>query len=166
MENNSFGFRLRNARKSANMTQKELALAIGAKHNSVSNWENDQNMPDPDTIVRICEVLNVSASYMLPSKTESKLDKKTGVLDLQIFASGDTISEEAQAFAAKYDSLSEYGKEMIRCILQNDKQYKIMKRVQMLGTAYVDGRIETKLAAMKEVREIESDLKEAVQVFE
>lgn len=68
MGNNTFGARLREARKNARMTQKELASAIGAKHNSVSNWENDQNMPDPDTIVRICETLNVGADYMLPSK--------------------------------------------------------------------------------------------------
>lgn len=68
MANNTFGARLREARKNAHMTQKELALEIGAKHNSVSNWENDQNMPDPDTIVRICETLNVGADYMLPSK--------------------------------------------------------------------------------------------------
>lgn len=68
MENNTFGTRLREARKNAHMTQKELAAEIGAKHNSVSNWENDQNMPDPDTIVRICETLNVGADYMLPSK--------------------------------------------------------------------------------------------------
>jgi transcriptional regulator with XRE-family HTH domain len=77
MENNTFGTRLRAARKSANMTQKELASAIGAKHNSVSNWENDQNMPDPDTIVRICEVLNVGADYMLPSKQGTIVEKLT-----------------------------------------------------------------------------------------
>ena len=68
MENNTFGSRLRDARKKMHMTQKQLAAAIGSKHNSVCNWEKDQNKPGPDTIVRICEVLNVTAEYMLPSK--------------------------------------------------------------------------------------------------
>lgn len=77
MENSTFGSRLRDARKKMRMTQKELAAAIGSKHNSVCNWEKDQNMPSPDTIVRICEVLNVTAEYMLPSKKGAMVERLT-----------------------------------------------------------------------------------------
>ena len=68
-ENNVFGSRLKEARKACKFTQKQLADQIGAKHNSVSDWERGYAMPDPDTIVMICEVLNVSSSYLLPSKS-------------------------------------------------------------------------------------------------
>jgi transcriptional regulator with XRE-family HTH domain len=61
----TFGQKLKFARKNKKYTQKELAEAIGAKHNSVSNWENDQNKPDPDTIELICNVLDISANYLL-----------------------------------------------------------------------------------------------------
>lgn len=64
----TFGSRLREARKAKQLTQKELAVQVGAKHNSVSNWENDLNKPDPDTIELLCEVLEVSADYLLPSR--------------------------------------------------------------------------------------------------
>ena len=59
----TFGERLRCARKEKGLTQKELALKINAKHNSISNWENDQNMPDPDTIQNLCWALDVQPNY-------------------------------------------------------------------------------------------------------
>lgn len=68
-----FGSRLKEMRKANKLTQKQLADQIGAKHNSVSDWERGYAMPDPDTIVLICEVLNVSSSYLLPSKSRNAL---------------------------------------------------------------------------------------------
>ena len=62
---NQFGERLKNARKLKGLTQKDLADMIHAKHNSVSNWENNHNKPDPDTIELICGVLDVSPNYLL-----------------------------------------------------------------------------------------------------
>lgn len=38
---------------------------IGAKHNSISNWENDQNRPDPTVLETLCHVLEVTANYLL-----------------------------------------------------------------------------------------------------
>ncbi len=64
----TFGNRLKEARKVKQLTQKQLAEKIGAKHNSVSDWENDKNKPDPDTIELICGILDVSASYLLGTK--------------------------------------------------------------------------------------------------
>lgn len=59
----TFGSRLRTARKAKQLTQKELAAKIKAAHNSISNWENDQNMPDPDTIQNLCWALDVEPNY-------------------------------------------------------------------------------------------------------
>lgn len=63
----TFGDRLRSARKAKQLTQKELAAKINAKHNSISNWENNQNMPDPDTIQNLCWALDVEPNYFFPS---------------------------------------------------------------------------------------------------
>ena len=59
----TFGERLRAARKQKKLTQKELAKLINAAHNSISNWENDQNKPDPDTIQNLCWALDVQPNY-------------------------------------------------------------------------------------------------------
>lgn len=59
------GENLKNARKKKQLTQRQLADLIGAKHNSISNWENGVNKPDPDTIGLICGVLGISANDLL-----------------------------------------------------------------------------------------------------
>ena len=50
----SFGTQLRLARKRKGLTQKDLADAVGARHNTVSNWEAGRNQPDPDTVRALC----------------------------------------------------------------------------------------------------------------
>lgn len=67
----TFGERLRRARKQNKLTQKELAITIGAAHNSISNWENDQNMPDPDTIQNLCWALGVQPNYFFSYEDET-----------------------------------------------------------------------------------------------
>lgn len=65
----TFGERLRCARKEKRLTQKELAAKINAKHNSISNWENNQNMPDPETIQNLCWALDVQPNYFFSVDT-------------------------------------------------------------------------------------------------
>lgn len=67
----TFGERLRRARKKEKLTQKELAITIGAAHNSISNWENDQNMPDPNTIQNLCWALRVEPNYFFSYEEDS-----------------------------------------------------------------------------------------------
>lgn len=61
----TFGEKLRQSRNAKRMTQKELATEVGAKHNSISDWENDKNKPDPDTIELLCGVLGITPNYLL-----------------------------------------------------------------------------------------------------
>ena len=44
---------------------------INAAHNSISNWENDQNKPDPDTIQNLCWALDVQPNYFFGETTKS-----------------------------------------------------------------------------------------------
>lgn len=67
----SFGERLREARIEKKLTQKELGDMIGARHNSVSNWEHNLNCPDAATIDIICRTLDVSASYLISGRREN-----------------------------------------------------------------------------------------------
>ncbi len=66
----TFGERIREARKAKGFTQKQLADKIGAKHNSISDWENNKNKPDPDTIEILCGVLSVTPNYLLKATAE------------------------------------------------------------------------------------------------
>ena len=76
----TFGEKIRDARKSQNLTQKQLAEIIGAKHNSVSDWENDKNKPDPDTIELLCGVLKITPNYLLKSSNEEFSPKEKQII--------------------------------------------------------------------------------------
>lgn len=66
----SFGNKLKKARLAKKMTQKQLADIISVKHNSISNWENDINKPDPDTIELLCGVLEITPNYLLATNPD------------------------------------------------------------------------------------------------
>jgi len=70
----SFATQLRQARKRKKMTQKELAEAVGTRHNTVSNWEAGRNQPDPDTVRALCAALEVDSNYFFETDpVESQL---------------------------------------------------------------------------------------------
>ena len=54
------GNRLKKFRTEANMTQRQMAKALGVPYSTYSNYENDYRVPDVDTVDRICEILNIS----------------------------------------------------------------------------------------------------------
>jgi transcriptional regulator with XRE-family HTH domain len=90
----SLGEKLREARKKAGYTQRQLAGIIGAKHNSVSNWEKNLNSPNPETIGELCAVLNITPNDLLIGDSlESVLHTKDG------------LSHEEAAFMRKYRRL-------------------------------------------------------------
>ena len=60
----TFGDIIRNARKEKELTQKELAEMINAKHNSISDWENNKSKPDIGTIELLCGVLGISPNLL------------------------------------------------------------------------------------------------------
>lgn len=59
--------RLKEARKQARLTQKEVALAIGVNQNTYSYWENEKTKVDNVTLKKLSELFNVSVDYLLGS---------------------------------------------------------------------------------------------------
>lgn len=68
----TFGEKLKQARKGKKLTQRELADAVGAKHNSISDWEKDKCRPDMDTIELLCGVLEITPTYLVGSQNNNK----------------------------------------------------------------------------------------------
>ena len=66
METKTFGQTLKEIRRSKSITQRELATAVGVDFSYISKVENDR-MPPPaaDTIVKICEKLDVPPDTLL-----------------------------------------------------------------------------------------------------
>lgn len=72
----TFGEKIREARKAFGYTQRQLAEKIGAKHNSISDWENDKNKPDPDTIELLCGILELEPNYLLRKNDNDILQRQ------------------------------------------------------------------------------------------
>ena len=57
--------RLKEARKNARLTQKEIDSIIGVNQNTYSYWENGKTKVDNVTLKKLAEVLNVSVDFLL-----------------------------------------------------------------------------------------------------
>lgn len=78
----TLGERIKYARESKELLQDDLAKLIGVKSSGViSNWEKDLNKPNAEKIVKLCEVLEVSASYLLDYYGKSAFEAKTSEIE-------------------------------------------------------------------------------------
>ena len=61
----NLGNNLKQARKAAGITQKELAGHLGVYAKDISRWENEERTPNALTLAKICKELNASADEIL-----------------------------------------------------------------------------------------------------
>lgn len=61
--------RLAAARKAAGLSQEQLGERLDVTRQAVSKWESGQATPDVLTAARLCEVLQISADYLLLGKS-------------------------------------------------------------------------------------------------
>lgn len=67
-----FGDKIKEARKKAKMTQRQLADQLGIKNTSISNWEKNVSRPDPDMIALLCGVLGIEPGFLFSAGPESE----------------------------------------------------------------------------------------------
>ena len=89
----SIGERLREARKAAGLTQRQLADKIKVSNTSISNWEKGVSMPDPDTIQYLCWALEVQPNFFF-SVDESISKSKVENLNIVRIAGRDGSYQE------------------------------------------------------------------------
>ncbi len=67
MMNETIGSRIAALRRKKNMTQEELAAALGVTPQAVSKWENDLSCPDITLLPQLSKLLGVSVDELLGS---------------------------------------------------------------------------------------------------
>lgn len=138
-----FNDRLREARNAKNLTQGQLAKKIGTGKSTVTGYELGNSEPPMATLLLIMKELEVDANYLWQDELKAiGLAKEIGV------------SPAALSVARAYDQLSDYGKAVIATVIEQEKKNKPIKRIPIIGTAWNDGRVETKLAARQEAKEL------------
>lgn len=70
--------RLKQRRNNLQMTQEEVAEKIHVSRQTISNWENDRNLPDINSLVLISEIYAISLDELMKGdpKMVKQLDKK------------------------------------------------------------------------------------------
>lgn len=99
----SFGEKLKEARNIKGLKQSELAMRLGVKNTTISNWENNISKPDLDTLAYICGILGVKVSYFLDAKLPE-----------------DEITIQEFELIKKYRNLDDYGRETIDIALERE----------------------------------------------
>ena len=103
---NTLGDRIKKYRNLRNMTQQYLANMLGESSGSVIyNWEKGIGHPDCDKLVKLCDVLDISADELLGCKSMAQRHTATEWTMLQ-----------------KYRTLDEHGKEVVDYLI--DSEYK------------------------------------------
>ena len=83
--------RIRSIRKSRGMTMKELGSLIGVSEAAVSQYETGKRNVDNETLYKIGEVFDVSASYLL-GWSDSEHDGQLSAVEVPVSGSGNVGS--------------------------------------------------------------------------
>ena len=83
---------IREARIAQNMTQMNLADAMGVSYQAVSNWERGNSMPDIGKLEELCEILDISLDRLLGVQRQVQNVQK--VIDYTSGKTEETLSLE------------------------------------------------------------------------
>ena len=67
----TFRERLRETRKSMNLTQQQLAIALNTNNSSICDWECGRSQPDLETIAKIACYFDITTDYLLGLEDET-----------------------------------------------------------------------------------------------
>ena len=59
------GEKIKQLRKTANMSQEKLADSLGLSRQAVSRWETDNAIPETSVILKLSELFHVTTDYLL-----------------------------------------------------------------------------------------------------
>ena len=101
--------KIKAARKAKGLRQKDLAKMCGATTSSVCLWERGEREPGRAKIAALCDILGVSADYLVREEIESQEEKRPEIykalteMNAHIAEISIAVGEIAQATLRKGD---------------------------------------------------------------
>lgn len=79
------GSKLKAARQKSDLTQEQVAEALGVSRQTISNWENERSYPDIISVIKLSDCYDVSLDYLLKGEQNMKtyydyLEESTNVV--------------------------------------------------------------------------------------
>jgi transcriptional regulator with XRE-family HTH domain len=94
----TLGERLKYIRKSRDLTQTELAIALHLSRNQISSYENDQVQPSIDVIISYCEFFNITSDSILNISDSDAINLEEQLVKQIIQSSRRMTSEQRRQF--------------------------------------------------------------------
>ena len=113
MDTLKIGRYIQHLRKTAGMTQKELAEKLNISFQAVSKWENGDALPDTGILLELCDVLNTTADKLLNGGTLAAFERRLMRLDdvvtgfEYIERIGKLFGEECSFFTGMIEGINE-----------------------------------------------------------
>jgi transcriptional regulator with XRE-family HTH domain len=76
----TFGERLKELRKSKNLTQEKLAEQLSVNRDALAKWETDRAFPDVNIIKELADFFEVTTDYLLGRKEDGLAARITEAL--------------------------------------------------------------------------------------
>ena len=95
-----FSERLREARKTAKLSQKQVANEVFVTQQTIGYYENGQVTPSPEMIKKLSKILGVSVSWLLEAEEAS-------------------YSPDEIELISKYRELDERGQRAVRALIES-----------------------------------------------
>ena len=76
MDTLKIGQYIQHLRKSAGLTQKELAEKLNLSFQAVSKWENGDTLPDTGILLDLCNILNTTADKLLNGGVLAPMERR------------------------------------------------------------------------------------------
>lgn len=76
----TFGERLKDLRKSKNLTQEKLAEHLSVNRDALAKWETDRAFPDLNTIKELADFFEVATDYLLGRNEDNLASRIAAVL--------------------------------------------------------------------------------------
>ena len=113
MDTLKIGRYIQHLRKSADMTQKDLAEKLNISFQAVSKWENGDTLPDTGLLLDLCDALNTTADKLLNGGSLAAVERRlmrvddvvTGFAYLESI--GRLFGEECSFFTGMIEGINE-----------------------------------------------------------
>lgn len=116
-----FSERVRQLRKENHMTQKELANILGMAKGTITMWEAGTRKPGFETLMRLSEIFDRSAEYIL-GNSDDAISSKMSEEDIEQLGRWTTEEDFAEVIM-KYLRLDERGKAAVESLINTEFSY-------------------------------------------
>ena len=77
----NIGAKIKQARIDAQLTQEQVAEALGVSRQTVSNWENEKTYPDIISVIKLSDLYAVSLDHLLKEQEEKNMSDYMNYLE-------------------------------------------------------------------------------------